>query len=110
MLPYQYDTIDEILAVIDGLTIPGGDEDIHHKHYGQDFLSTRTGANTKRDNFEILLTQKSLKQDLPFLGICRGMQLLNVVGGSLIQHMPDHIKNPTINHEQMNPKILYRIQ
>lgn len=105
MLPYQYDTIDEILAVIDGLIIPGGDEDIHPKHYGQDFLSTRTCTNAERDNFEILLTQKSLEQDLPFLGICRGMQLLNVVcGGSLIQHIPDHLKDSTINHEQPHPK------
>lgn len=105
MLPYQYDTIDGVLSIIDGLIIPGGDEDIHPKYYGQEFTSSRTDTNTERDNFEILLARKALGINIPFLGICRGMQLLNIVcGGRLIQHIPDYIKDSTINHEQPHPK------
>ncbi|KAJ6644891.1 putative glutamine amidotransferase-like protein [Pseudolycoriella hygida] len=101
MLPYQYDTIDEMLAVIDGVIISGGDEDIHPNYYDQEFTSDRTATNDRRDNFEILLTKKTLDKNIPFLGICRGMQLLNVVlGGTLIQHIPDYVKDSSINHEQ----------
>ncbi len=110
MLPYQYDTIEVMLSIIDGLIIPGGDEDIHPKFYGQEFTCDRTATNDQRDNFELLLTQKALEKNMPFLGICRGMQMLNVVcGGNLIQHIPDYIKSQAgvataINHEQPAPK------
>ncbi len=105
MLPYQYDTIELVLSIIDGLILPGGDEDIHPTYYGQDFTSKRTATNPERDKFEILLTKKALEKNIPFLGICRGMQLLNIVcGGTLIQHIPDYIQNSPINHEQPPPK------
>ena len=50
------------------------------------------------------ITKKAIKIGLPILGICGGQQLLNVVlGGTLIQHIPDSIKGE-INHEQPNPR------
>jgi putative glutamine amidotransferase len=46
--------------------------------------------NTERDNFELALAKLALKADIPVLGICRGMQILNVAsGGSLVTHVPD---------------------
>ncbi len=105
MLPYQHDSIEEILSIIDGLIVPGGDEDIHPKFYNQDFTSDRTITNDQRDNFEILITKKVLEKNIPFLGICRGMQLLNIVcGGDLIQHLPNYVSDTGINHEQAHPK------
>jgi gamma-glutamyl-gamma-aminobutyrate hydrolase PuuD len=48
----------------------------------------------RRDRFELLMTRAAIEADLPFLAICRGMQLLNVArGGTLIQHLPDRIGN-----------------
>jgi putative glutamine amidotransferase len=108
MIPYQHDTIEEILSIIDGLIIPGGDEDINPKIYGQEYDGI--SSNDQRDDFELVITKKALVKHIPFLGICRGMQLLNVAsGGDLIQHIPDYIKIKNkdlaiITHEQPCPK------
>jgi putative glutamine amidotransferase len=49
----------------------------------------------ERDRFEIALTRRALERDMPLLGICRGMQLMNVArGGTLLQHLPN-----TYGHE-----------
>ncbi|WP_342270359.1 gamma-glutamyl-gamma-aminobutyrate hydrolase family protein [Rickettsia endosymbiont of Orchestes rusci] len=109
LLPYQSSTINELLAIIDGVVIPGGDEDIHPKFYEPEYAEDVVIANNERDEFEILVLKKSLARNIPILGICRGMQLLNVAfGGSLIQHIPDYMKNNNqtiiINHEQPSPK------
>jgi putative glutamine amidotransferase len=55
----------------------------------------------ERDTFEIALTRRAFERDLPLLGICRGMQLMNVArGGTLLQHLPEshghheHRRNP----------------
>nr|WP_253307910.1 gamma-glutamyl-gamma-aminobutyrate hydrolase family protein [Rickettsia endosymbiont of Ceutorhynchus assimilis] len=109
LLPYQSSTINELLAIIDGIVIPGGDEDIHPKFYEPEYAEDVVIANNERDEFEILVLKKSLARNIPILGICRGMQLLNVAfGGSLIQHIPDYMKNNNqtiiINHEQPSPK------
>lgn len=106
MIPYQLDSIDNILTIIDGLVIPGGDEDIHPKFYGQEIKSPKVKTNDERANFEFELLKKALAKDIPFLGICNGMQMLNIIfGGDLIQHIPDYIPSH-INHEQPPPKNL----
>src|ERR687897_681630 len=50
------------------------------------------GGRPGRDAAEIPLARRAMGRDLPLLGICRGMQLLNVaLGGTLIQHLPDDV-------------------
>ncbi|XVN40941.1 MAG: gamma-glutamyl-gamma-aminobutyrate hydrolase family protein [Rickettsia endosymbiont of Argas persicus] len=109
LLPYQYETIDEIMKLIDGVILPGGDEDIHPKFYEPEYPEDVIISNEERDSFEILVLKKALEKNIPILGICRGMQLLNVIfGGTLIKHIPDHVKDIgqtiIINHEQPHPK------
>ncbi len=106
MIPYQHDNIDNILEIIDGLVIPGGYEDINPKFYNQEITSDKITTNDARANFEFALLKKALERDMPFLGICNGMQLLNVVlGGDLIQDIKDRFQNKgAINHEQPHPK------
>src|SRR5919106_1597963 len=53
---------------------------------------------------EYPVTRGAIEADKPVLGICGGQQLMNVVlGGTLIQHIPDEVKNP-LAHEQPNPR------
>ncbi len=80
---------DEILDRVDGLMLAGG-ADIDPGSYGAEPHPETIGSVPERDAFEIALVRRALERDLPFLGICRGMQVLNVAcGGSLHQHLPE---------------------
>ena len=80
---------DELLDLLDGLILAGG-SDIDPATYGAERHPMTIGINPERDAFELALAQRAIERDLPFLGICRGMQVLSVVrGGSLVQHLPD---------------------
>src|SRR5579885_1874866 len=80
---------DEVLDVIDGLILAGG-SDIDPTQYGAEPHHETHPREPERDSFELRLAQRAWDRDLPVLGICRGMQLLNVSrGGTLLQHLPD---------------------
>src|SRR4051812_39318198 len=80
---------DEVLALLDGLILAGG-SDIDPSTYGAEPHPATAGVVPERDTFEIALSRRALELDLPYLGICRGMQLLNVArGGTLVQHLPE---------------------
>ncbi len=103
-LPQNEKKIPNYLEIIDALIVTGGDFDIDPKFYGQKINSSKIKLKNKRTNFEYKITKKAIKRNLPILGICGGQQLLNVVlGGSLIQHIPDKIKT-RIEHEQKNSR------
>ncbi|CAM5590388.1 gamma-glutamyl-gamma-aminobutyrate hydrolase family protein [Streptomyces avidinii] len=84
----------EVLSRVDGLVVAGG-PDVDPVHYGA-ARDSRTGAPaTVRDHWELALISAALEADLPVLGICRGMQALNVaLGGTLIQHIDGHFETP----------------
>ncbi len=80
---------EEVLALLDGLILAGG-ADIDPGSYGETRDPHTVDTVPERDRFEIALTRAAIERDLPLLGICRGMQLINVAcGGTLIQHLPD---------------------
>ena len=74
---------------IDGLILTGGG-DVHPRYYGKELQPDKTkGVNEERDEFEFALIEKALDADVPILGVCRGMQVMNVyLGGSLITDLP----------------------
>ncbi|MGR4884293.1 gamma-glutamyl-gamma-aminobutyrate hydrolase family protein, partial [Streptomyces sp. LARHCF249] len=77
-----------------GRGVAGG-PDVDPVHYGA-ARDSRTGAPaTVRDHWELALIGAALEADVPVLGICRGMQALNVaLGGTLIQHIDGHFDAP----------------
>jgi putative glutamine amidotransferase len=80
---------DEILDLLDGLILAGG-SDIDPAAYGVDPHPKTQTPVPERDTFEIALARRAWERDMPVLGICRGMQLINVArGGTLVQHLPD---------------------
>ncbi|MFF7125004.1 gamma-glutamyl-gamma-aminobutyrate hydrolase family protein [Streptomyces sp. NPDC008240] len=80
----------EAVERLDGLVIAGG-PDVDPSRYGAE-RSPRTGPPApERDAWELALIGAALAAQVPVLGICRGMQLLNVaLGGTLVQHMDGH--------------------
>ncbi|MGZ9929980.1 gamma-glutamyl-gamma-aminobutyrate hydrolase family protein [Streptomyces sp. NC-S4] len=94
----------EVLSRVDGLVVAGG-PDLDPVHYGA-ARDSRTGAPaTVRDQWELALIAAALEADLPLLGICRGMQALNVaLGGTLIQHIDGHVETPgTMSRHPVRP-------
>ncbi len=80
---------DDVLDRVDGLILAGG-ADIDPSAYGSEPHPMTHSTVPERDRCEIALARRAIERDLPVLGICRGMQLINVaLGGTLIQHVPD---------------------
>jgi putative glutamine amidotransferase len=78
---------DELLDMIDGLILAGG-SDIDPASYGAREHPETKATRPERDRFEIALGTRALERDMPVLGICRGMEMLNVIqGGTLNQHL-----------------------
>ncbi|MCC3421282.1 MAG: gamma-glutamyl-gamma-aminobutyrate hydrolase family protein [Microcoleus sp. PH2017_07_MST_O_A] len=99
--PNQLDPA-SIFDAVDGLIFSGGG-DINPELYGGFVDRTVYSVNAERDNFELSLAKLALRADIPVLGICRGMQVLNVAsGGNLVVHVPDAY-GEEVTHRQENP-------
>lgn len=96
--------IDALLDQAQGVVITGGAFDIPPSAYGEE---DRPGLGPQKENrtrFEWELLEGALAREIPVLGVCGGMQLLNVVlGGSLIQDIPTEVDG-ALDHEQKTPK------
>ncbi len=92
LLPPDPDAVadpDPLLDLLDGLLLAGG-ADMDPATYGAERHPETAGMVPERDAFELALAARAMERDLPFLGVCRGMQVMNVArGGTLAQHLPD---------------------
>ena len=82
---------DELLERVDGLLLSGG-HDMDPGCYGAERHEATNNVDALRDAFEIALTRRAVQRNMPVLGICRGIQVLNVAfGGTLHQHLPESV-------------------
>jgi putative glutamine amidotransferase len=94
VVPPSEDSIEETLAVLDGIVFSGG-SDLDPAHYGDEPHPETDEPREVRDRAEMALLEAALVRDMPVLAVCRGSQVLNVaLGGDLVQHLPD-----TLGHE-----------
>ena len=89
VLPPLPAVIAAALPRLDALVVAGG-PDVEPVRYGEEPGEHTQPPNRDRDESELLLLAEAIDAGMPVLGICRGMQLLNVLrGGTLQQHLPD---------------------
>lgn len=101
---HHTELVEEYVDIADGFVFTGGNFDIDPALYGVNHRHETVKIKEGRTTFEWRLMELALKKKKPVLGICGGMQLMNVVlGGTLIQHIPDEISN-CLSHEQPNPR------
>lgn len=104
LLPHETELAETYLATIDGLIVTGGNFDVDPALFGAGERHPTVRTKDRRTAFELAMTRGALERDMPLLGICGGQQLLHVaLGGTLIQHIPDAIKD-ALAHEQPNPR------
>src|SRR5260370_8365182 len=81
--------MEDVLARLGGLILSGGGA-IDRARYGAEPAPQLTSVREERDAAELALLDAAMSLQLPVLGICRGMQVINVArGGSLHHHLPD---------------------
>ena len=101
LLPNPEDAEDPsgVLDLVDALIVTGGAGDVNPALYGQERHPETGPIQEERDAYELALVRGALEREMPILGICRGMQVLNVVyGGGIEQHLPDVLGHEEHHH------------
>ncbi len=91
VIPPQPGDPGDVLDRIDALMLTGGN-DLQASLYGDEPHAEAEAPDPGRDAWEFGLVRQAIARDMPFLGICRGMQVMNVAfGGTLTQHLPESL-------------------
>jgi putative glutamine amidotransferase len=90
--------IDKFIDQADGVLLPGGN-DVNTMLYGEERKSHTQPPHDERDMFELYLIERAMEKKLPILGVCRGLQILNVkLGGTLYQDVQKEMDG-SIRHD-----------
>lgn len=101
MLPVVEDaaTVRQQIAIVDGVVLSGG-FDVNPAHYGEEPTALLEEIHPERDAYELMAIKISQDLGKPLLGICRGLQILNVAfGGTLYQDI-SHAPGERVKHRQ----------
>lgn len=91
------------LTLLDGLIVSGG-PDADPIYFDAEPEPGLGAVNPAMDAYEIPLIREALSRDMPILGICRGVQMLNIAaGGTIIQHIPASVPG-ALKHRQEAPR------
>jgi putative glutamine amidotransferase len=105
-------TLDALIDRLDGILFPGG-KDIAPSCYGEQPHPLLGAVDPHQDEVELALAHLGIERDLPTLGICRGMQLLNVaLGGSLYQDICSQVRD-SFKHchdDQPRSQLIHNVQ
>ena len=94
--PEDAEDPNSVLRLLDALVVTGGAGDLDPTLYGDERHPETGPVQEERDAYELALVRGALGREMPLLGICRGMQILNVAyGGTIEQHLPD-----VLGHEE----------
>ena len=98
LFDHEMEEIPAILDTCDALLLTGGN-DIYPAWYGTEADTARCGFfNKRRDSVEMMALETAFSENLPVMGICRGMQLINVhLGGTLYVDLPEDIGSETLH-------------
>jgi len=109
LIPPGDERPDAALAILDALILTGGG-DIEPSRYGGKGHPTNYAIDSERDASEICLARRVLDEGLPTLAICRGAQILNIVmGGTLIEHLPDEVGETVLHRAPPREPIPHRV-
>ena len=96
--------VEEMLQMADGLLLTGGG-DFDPKYWGEEIIPQSNTPSAERDVFDLLLVKLAYRLSMPVLGICRGMQAINIAfGGSVIQDIYTQLDGDLLNHSQKTPR------
>lgn len=96
-------SLNDLVRKIDGLLLSGGD-DVNPLLFNEEPHVNMGEVDPYRDELELEVTKIALESKKPILGICRGMQVINIVsGGGIIQDIPSQISG-AIGHKQRGPR------
>lgn len=97
------DYLNELVAGLDGILLPGSDTDPDPYRYGEEPHPRLKKVIVEKDETDLLVLAAAEERNIPVLGICFGMQILNVSrGGTLIQDIGSQIDSP-LKHDQGIP-------